>query len=441
MTTRTPISPQESTRILFLAWGFSIHAKRRIQLFVDDPDFVVAVVSNHDYNFPNARNVLLTGRQGGLRRSFDKIKTVVDGSTILLSSDLFSQIRIQIKHLRILKSFLLSSEIRGELAEAINDFNTLKSAVMEFNPDVVFLQTLLYPSYLAYFLPWSIPIIITFWNGDVIWWAKWTGVERLLKKRLLTYGVRRAKAITVNSQTAFKACQDYGARAEKVHIIRYPGVDLNRFKRIAKEDARRKLEITSDRVVLCPRGLGEYLNSDIIIQAAARVARRYPDSLFVFVSGVGGEQELKKCQGEASRLGIKNNMRWDGQVPWELMPTYYNSSDVMISISSNDSLPNCMLEAMSCGIPMIMGDIPQIREWIVDGANGFLVPTRNPVALSEKVTEVFQGSDEWITSLAKRNLELVQREFNSERNVNQVKNLAHLVAGSIGNRIDQKIKR
>src|SRR4030042_4298500 len=48
------------TKVLFLAWGFSIHAYRRIQLFVDDPEFEVAVVSTHDYNFTNARNILLT---------------------------------------------------------------------------------------------------------------------------------------------------------------------------------------------------------------------------------------------------------------------------------------------------------------------------------------------------------------------------------------------
>ncbi len=54
-------SSQRPIRILFLAWGFSIHAKRRIQIFIDDPSFEVAVVSTHNYNFKNAKNILLTG--------------------------------------------------------------------------------------------------------------------------------------------------------------------------------------------------------------------------------------------------------------------------------------------------------------------------------------------------------------------------------------------
>jgi hypothetical protein len=34
-------SSKKRTRVLFLAWGFSVHAKRRIQIFVDDPSFEV----------------------------------------------------------------------------------------------------------------------------------------------------------------------------------------------------------------------------------------------------------------------------------------------------------------------------------------------------------------------------------------------------------------
>src|SRR5215831_10209648 len=43
------------TRVLFVCWGESIHARRRVQLFIDDPRFEVAVVSTYDYGFQGAR--------------------------------------------------------------------------------------------------------------------------------------------------------------------------------------------------------------------------------------------------------------------------------------------------------------------------------------------------------------------------------------------------
>ncbi len=454
MTEDDLISTKRSTRVLFLVWGFSIHSKRRIQIFVDDPSFEVAVVSTHNYNFENANNFLLTGidrankigncffsqketnfikkelcnvRQK-LKNIVNKIGTILDGIIILLSSDIFSEIKIRLKDFKIIKSFLLSAKILSEAAKGIKDFKILKSAVREFNPDVIFLQTLLYPCYLAYFLRRSIPIIITFWNGDVIWSARWNWIDRLLKEQIVTYGVRRARAITVNSQMAYDACLRYDVEAEKIHIIRYPGVDLKRFKSFPKDEARKKLGIACQKVVLCPRGLGGYLNSDVIVDSAADVIKKYPNSLFLFISGVGSETELRKHQQRVRELGIEKNFRWDGQVPWDMMIMYYNSSDVMVSISSVDSLPNCMLEAMACEVPIIMGDISQIREWVVDGSNGFLVPIRDPVALADRILKVFENHGGNMASFTRRNLELVRHNADDEKNVQKIKDLVHTIA-------------
>lgn len=442
------------TRVLFLAWGYSIHAKRRIQIFVDDPSFEVAIVSTYNYNFTNAKNVLLSEAQKKkeitdcfvskkkskvakgqsciaqaiIGEIFNPIKSVLEGSRILLSSDFFSEIKIRIKDFKILISFLLSPEIRSEIANGVKDFKILKSAVRTFKPDIIFLQTLLYPCYLSYFLDKSLPVIITFWNGDVIWWAKWNGFDRLCKKLIVTHGVKRATAITVNSKMAYDACLNYGAPKGKINLIRYPGVDLDRFFPGDKYISRKECKIDAKYVVLCPRGLGGYLNSDVIIEAAGIVCKKYPDTIFLFLSGVGGEKEWDKHLKRACELGIEKNLRYDGQVPYESMVLYYTSSDAMISVSSNDSLPNCMLEAMACGIPVIMSDIPQIREWITDRHNGFLVSVKNHELLASRIIETLEDRNDMINDFVKINLQLVDKEASSERNIEKIKGLVHLVA-------------
>ena len=413
-----------------MAWGFSIHAYRRIHLFVDDPEFEVSVVSTHNYKFENAMNILLTdakrknetGNSGITQqgRIGEKIKIII--------GERLGKLITQIVSVLYRSPLILPLHIFYDFYKGIKDIKIIKSAVKEFNPDVIFLQTLLYPCYLAYFLPRSLPIMITFWNGDVVWWAKWNGIERLFKKQIVQYGVRRAQGITVNSKMAFNACLGYGATSDKIHLIPYPGVDLERFRPFSKKEAREKLGITSSKVVLCPRGLGGFLNSDVIVESAAAVIKKNPDILFLFISGVGGETELEKHKYIARKLGIEKNFRWDGQVPWEVMPLYYSSSDVMVSISSNDSLPNCMLEAMACRVPVIMGDIPQIKERVIDSVNGFLVPPRDPVALSDRIMKVFEDPDGNIKLFAKKNLELVMHQFDSKKNVKQVKDLVHLIA-------------
>lgn len=424
-----------------------------MQIFIDDPAFEVTVLSTHNYEFDGARNVLLNGAQSERRRGPElpekkdglprkllarvlaKLGRGINATSLLilgaalLRKHLLLYSGLKWKNIRKLKAFLLSSEIRQEIIKASKDLRKIKAVFRGFKPDVVFLQTLLYPCYLAYYLPRSTPLIITFWNGDVTWWAQWSGIERSLKRSLVTYGVSRAQAITVNSTSALASCIEYGAEKEKVSLIRYPGIDLNRFKPMVRSEARKSLRIDFAKVVLLPRGLGGYLNSDIIIEAIPMVIQKYPNTLFLFLSGNGKEQEWERHLQKAKQLGAEENVRWDGEVPWELMGLYYNASDLMVSISSNDSLPNCMLEAMACGTPIVMGDIPSIREWVTDGINGFLVPPRDRVSLSEMIIRAFESPEDMAMSFIRKNLELARRVFDSRRNCQEIKKLVHEIAG------------
>ena len=87
-------------------------------------------------------------------------------------------------------------------------------------------------------------------------------------------------------------------------------------------------------------------------------------------------------------------------------------ADVMVSVSSNDSLPNCMLETMACGVPVMMSDIPQIHEWIVDGVNGYLCSPRDPDVLTEKIRNIFKNENNVVVTFVKQNLIRVSQDAN-----------------------------
>lgn len=405
------------TRVLFLAWGDSIHARRRIGIFTADPSFEVGVISTFAYEFENAKNYYLS-----------KALPLHEPR-----HDLVSRIKRWLNRNRarplhwLMKPFDKTTTLL-EHSVLLNDMLMVGSYAREFKPDLVFAQTLLYPCYLALLLPRKIPLMITFWNGDVTWWAQHDGVERAFKKKLVERATRRAAAITVNSGAARDACLGYGASADKVKLIRYPGVDLQLFNpAVAQEDARRALAITARNVVLCPRGLGGYLNSDVIIEAASLVLAQVPDTLFIFISGVGSDELWQEHLQRASALGIAGNLRRDGKVDWKTMPLYYRAADVMVSPSSNDSLPNCMLEAMACGVPVVMGDIPQIREWVTHNENGLLVPPRDAQMLADAVHTMLR-SNAPVEKFTGKNLRLVEREVHSQTVAGRIKQLVKKIA-------------
>jgi glycosyltransferase involved in cell wall biosynthesis len=393
-------------RLLILCWGYSIHAERRARLFIDDPRFDVAVASTYDYAFPGARNVALTGAE----RSNHSRPAATQSSSRLVRS-----VRGAAK--RLAQVLLLALELRTLL----RDRATLLRVMDDFQPDVVLLQTLQYPSYLAYALPRSQRLMVTFWNGDLTYFARWTGVEMFAKKSLVVHGLKRVDAITVNSQTAFDAAVALGADAAKMYLIRYPGADLARFQPRSREEARRRLGITASRVVLCPRGLGDFFNSRSIVQAAALLEERHADTLFLFVSGVGAE-EWKEHVALAARLGVRAALRYDGHIAWQDMPWYYSAADVMLSVKTADSCPNCMLEAMACGIPVVMSDTSQNREWIEPGKDGFLCEPRDVRCLSGALEALF-GDARLARRFAEIQLQKVRRDANSEINIERIKDI------------------
>lgn len=409
---------QEKIRVLFFAFGDSIHARRRIGIFTADPMFDVGVISTFAYDFENAHNYYLSSAHeltGQKNSGVSLLQRLTDRLVTLL-------------FFTVPRPFLKSI---GECYLLYKDALLVRRYAHEFRPHVIFLQTLLYPSYLSFLLGKKIPSIITFWNGDVTWWAKWTGIERAFKKRIVFHGVKTAAAITVNSGTALESCLRYGISRDKVKLIRYPGVNFELFyPQTDVRNARECLNLHHKKIVLCPRGLGEYLNSDVIIEAAAIVIKQYPDTLFLFLSGSGVRTSTiwKAHLIRAGELGITGNIRREGKVPWTNMPTYYSAADVMVSVSSNDSLPNCMLESMACGIPVIMGDIPQIQEWVKDRYNGFLVPPRDPLLLAQRIIEILANSDGIVTRFIQKNIEIVRREFDSKVVAETVKGLVKDVA-------------
>jgi glycosyltransferase involved in cell wall biosynthesis len=404
-------------KVLFLAMGYSIHAQRRIGIFIDNPQYEVAVVSTYNYRFAGAKNYLLSSAITS--DSSSPADSNGNAVTYNKKSNYISSILEKMKWLISISWF---GNFIKELYISIVDFKKLYKAVKEFEPDIIFLQTLIYPSYLALFLPHKHPILITFWNGDVTWWAKWTGFERFFKKQIVTRGVKAATAITVNSKEAYNACLQYGISETKVHLIRYPGVDLIKFQPSDKCEAKRKLEISANRMVFCPRGIVEYVNSDVIVESAVQVIMRFPEAVFVFISVWQGK-ELNSLQARVAELGLQNNFIWQESVNWEDMPNYYNAADVMVSISSNDSLPNSMLEAMACKVPIVMGDIPQIREWVQHNVNGLLVEPRNTEQLADAIITALENKNDFIKSFLDKNFQTVYEQFNSSLNSTKITRL------------------
>jgi glycosyltransferase involved in cell wall biosynthesis len=75
------------------------------------------------------------------------------------------------------------------------------------------------------------------------------------------------------------------------------------------------------------------------------------------------------------------------------MPAYYSLMDVFVHPSLRDGMPNAVLEAMACGIPVIATPVGGVPDVIQDGKNGILTDINDPGILAAKMMDLLTDPD------------------------------------------------
>ena len=88
-----------------------------------------------------------------------------------------------------------------------------------------------------------------------------------------------------------------------------------------------------------------------------------------------------------------DKVQFTGYINQEELPRYYNEADVYISPSHVDGSSVSLMEAMACGLPCLVSDIPANKEWVTEGENGWLFPDGDADALAEVILRVAENRD------------------------------------------------
>ena len=168
-------------------------------------------------------------------------------------------------------------------------------------------------------------------------------VAHFLRRRT----IHRADAVTVEAQT------ESLNRHANVVVIR-PGIDTDQFK------PRDRREPQTGRIVAVGRFIARK-GYDVLIRAVGRVVRSLPSTHLVLVGSGPQEQSLRLL---ASQLGIDTSVTFAGNVPRTDLIDLLQSAEVFCHPAKWESFfPAAPLEAMACGLPMIVstaGALPEL---------------------------------------------------------------------------------
>jgi glycosyltransferase involved in cell wall biosynthesis len=185
--------------------------------------------------------------------------------------------------------------------------------------------------------------------------------------------------VALNQEVAHEL-EEIGIEANK--IVTLPnGVEIEGIK------PKASYQIVSETRVTFVGRLHPQKGVETLLSALEKVTARLPQTGWRLQ--LVGEGPLRPhLEAKAQQLGIDDRVEFLGQVP-DVFPLL-RTSDMFVLPSRAEGMSNALLEAMTCGLPCIVSNIPANAEVIEDGQNGLLVHVDDDEDLAKAIIRLAQ---------------------------------------------------
>ena len=227
----------------------------------------------------------------------------------------------------------------------------------------------------------GVPYIVSLRGGDVPGFdARNMGQMHAVTAPITSVIWRDASAVVANSAGLRDLA---GAFAPDLPIAEIPnGVDTHRFSPAVKRAPH-----DGPVELLFVGRLARQKGLDVLIEALAQL----PDAAWrLRIAGDGPERA--PLESLARRRGLAARVVFHGWAQRDELPELYRSSDVFVFPSNDEGMPNVLLEALACGLPVVATRVAGNEQLVLE-QNGILVPPRDPVAFAAALATLLNDAD------------------------------------------------
>ena len=222
------------------------------------------------------------------------------------------------------------------------------------------------------------PIITMCWGYDLAQdadrnsWMKW----------VTRYTLKRSAYFVSDAQFTRNKAVAFGMNPERTIVFPW-GVDIKHFTK--KTSKRSNVQTLT---LFCNRTWEEIYGVDVLAKAFVKVASSNPNVNLVLL---GGGSQGARIRQILMNGGVMDQVHFGGQVTYDDLPRWYNMADIYISPSHVDGSSVSLMEALACGLPCLVSDIPGNKEWIVEGENGWLFRDGDADDLANKILNAIKS--------------------------------------------------
>jgi glycosyltransferase involved in cell wall biosynthesis len=240
---------------------------------------------------------------------------------------------------------------------------SLKEVIIDVRPDLIHagpIQSVGFVSVLSGFHP----LVSMSWGFDLMQDSEKNIYSRWVTRNVLS----RSDWLFGDCQAVLNKAEEFGYNLKRSSFFPW-GVDLEQFSTGEATPLRKQLGWIDEIILFCNRSWEPQYGVDIVAQAFVK-ASQVNDKLRLLLPGSGSQQEkIKQILQDGN---VINKVVFAGQVPNTELPDYYRAADLYISASHTDGSSVSLMEALACGLPAAISNIPSNLEWVSPGEEGWL---------------------------------------------------------------------
>jgi len=170
------------------------------------------------------------------------------------------------------------------------------------------------------------------------------------------------------------------------------GFDPQELRPLPMHEARARLGLDQQRfIVLYVGKFAARKGIDTLIQGVAMLRRRHAVNACLLLAGgalPGEAPELARLKQVASELGVGEHVLFAGPQPRSSLRDFYAAAHVYAATPWYEPFGLPPIEAMACARPLVLSELGAIGMVVDDGRTGFLIPSRDPVALVDRLARL-----------------------------------------------------
>jgi glycosyltransferase involved in cell wall biosynthesis len=251
------------------------------------------------------------------------------------------------------------------------------------------------------------PLVTMSWGSDLL-----RDAERNRWYRWATrFTLKRSDVLIGDCDVVRRKAMDFGYPEKR--IITFPwGVDLEQFSPGKDEGLRARTGWEDAFVLLHLRSWEPVYGVDVFARAFTKAAKQCPE-LRLFLLGNGS------LAGEIRQIfirgGVMERVHFGGQVKYENLPSYYRAADLYVSASHSDGSSVSLMEALACGLPALVSDIPGNCEWVNPGEQGWCFSDGDVQALAQGIMQAVEQREE-LPKISRKSRVLAEERANWPEN-------------------------